>query len=43
MVIIPRMDNSQLDIHQYGWFTLFRDNLDNDNRMKLDARVFLSL
>ena len=35
----PRMDNSQLDIRNYDWFTLFRDTLDDADRKELDAFV----
>ena len=37
MVIIPDMDNSQLDIRQYDWFELFRNSLDEEDRKELDA------
>ena len=37
LVIIPAMENSQLDIRKYDWFELFRESLDEDDRKELDA------
>jgi len=37
LVIIPCMDNSQLDIRKYDWFEHFRDSLDDEDRKELDA------
>jgi hypothetical protein len=34
---MPIMENSYLDIRKHGWFEIFRDGLDNEDRKELDA------